>query len=194
MTTTTTSSAVRTVDGTVLPAPGTWEIDPGHADVAFTGRHLMVTKVRGHFTDVRGRITVAEDMNRSAVDVTIGMASVESGNPDRDEHLRSEELFDVERFPEATYRSVSVDWRGDGGTVLGDLTIHGVTRRVPLEVSFEGYARDPWGADRAVFSATAQVNREDFGITWNVALEAGGVLVSREVQLTIDVETVLARS
>ena len=151
----------------------------------------MVTKVRGRFSDVRGSITVAEDMNDSTVDVTIGMASVESGNPTRDEHLRSDELLDVERFPEATFRSVSVDWKGDGGTVLGDLTIHGVTRRVPLEVTFEGYVRDPWGADRAMFSATTQVNREDFGITWNMALEAGGVLVSKDIKISIEIETVL---
>ena len=191
MTTTPTLSPTRTVEGVVLPGAGTWAIDPGHADVAFTGRHLMLTKVRGRFQDVKGSITVAEDMNDSTVDVTIGMASVESGSAARDEHLRSDELFDVERFPEATFRSVSVDWHGAGGTVLGDLTIHGVTQRVPLEVTFEGYVRDPSGADRAIFSAVTQVYREDFGITWNVALEAGGVLVSKDVKITIDIETVL---
>ena len=188
----TTTPPVRTVEGTLLPAAGRWEIDPGHADVAFTGRHFMVTKVRGRFSDVRGAVTVAEDMNSSHVDVTIGMASVESGSTARDEHLRSAELFDVERFPEATFRSTSVDWRGVGGVVHGELTIHGVTRRVALDVSFEGYARDPWGGDRAIFSATTKVNREDFGITWNMALETGGVLVSKDVVITIDVETVLA--
>ena len=120
-------------------------------------------------------------MDDSRVDVTIGTASVESGNPTRDEHLRSDELLDVERFPEITFRSVSVDWNGDGGVVLGDLTIHGTTRRVPLQVTFEGYVRDPFGADRAIFSAETQVNREDFGITWNMALEAGGVLVSKDI-------------
>ena len=192
MTTTPTTSPTRTVDGVALPGVGTWEIDPGHADVAFMGRHLMLTKVRGRFQDVRGSITVAEDMNDSSVDVTIGMASVESGSSARDEHLRSSELFDVENFPEAIFRSVSVDWHGDGGVVHGDLTIHGTTRRVPLRVTFEGYVRDPFGGDRAIFSAETKVNREDFGITWNVALEAGGVLVSKEVTITIDIETVLA--
>lgn len=188
---TSTTHAVRTVDRTVLPAAGRWEIDPGHADVAFTGRHFMVTKVRGRFTDVRGAVTIADDMNDSVVDVTIGMASVESGNPARDEHLRSAELFDVERHPHATFRSVAVEWRGSSGVVEGDLTIHGVTRRVALDVTFEGYARDPWGGDRAIFSAATKVNREDFGITWNVALETGGVLVSKDITITIDVETVL---
>ncbi|HET9421531.1 MAG TPA: YceI family protein [Nocardioides sp.] len=193
MTTTPTWSPTRTVDGVVLPGVGTWAIDPGHADVAFTGRHLMLTKVRGRFQDVRGSITVGETMNDSTVDVTIGMASVESGSSARDEHLRSAELFDVETFPEATFRSVSVEWDGDGGVVDGDLTIHGTTRRVPLRVAFEGYVRDPAGADRAIFSAETQVNREDFGITWNVALEAGGVLVSKDIKITIDIETVLSR-
>ena len=192
MTTTPTSSPTRTVAGVVLPGVGTWEIDPGHADVAFTGRHLMLTKVRGRFQDVRGSITVGENLNDSTVDVTIGMASVESGSSARDEHLRSSELFDVENFPEATFRSVSVDWQGGGGVVHGDLTIHGTTRRVPLRVTFEGYVRDPFGGDRAIFSAETKVNREDFGITWNVALEAGGVLVSKEVTITIDIETVAA--
>jgi polyisoprenoid-binding protein YceI len=190
--TTTTSSPTRTVAGVVLPGTGTWDIDPGHADVAFTGRHIMVTKVRGRFPDVRGSITVGETMNDSTVDVTIGMASVESGSSARDEHLRSSELLDVEQYPEATFRSVSVDWHGNGGVVHGDLTIHGTTRRVPLEVTFEGYVRDPWGGDRAVFSAETRVNREDFGITWNMALEAGGVLVSKDIKITIDIETVLS--
>lgn len=192
-TVTTSSAPTRQVDGHVLPAAGRWEIDPGHADVAFTGRHFMVTKVRGRFTDIRGSVSIAEDFQLSAVDVTIGMASVDSGNQTRDEHLRSAELFDVDRFPEATFRSTGVLWRGRGGIVTGDLTIHGVTRSVGLDVVFEGYVRDPWGGDRAIFSASAEVNREDFGVTWNVALEAGGVLVSKDIKITIDIETVLAR-
>lgn len=188
------TSPTRTVRGHVLPAPGTWEIDPGHADVSFVGRHFMVTKVRGRFTGVTGAVVIAEDIEDSRVEVTIDMASVASGNPTRDDHLRSAELFDVERFPQATFRSTKVVWNGDRGTVLGDRTIHGVTRAVPLEVAFEGHARDPWGGDRAVFSARTRVNREDFGVTWNVALEAGGVLVSKEVQIEIDLETVLGNA
>jgi polyisoprenoid-binding protein YceI len=191
MSTTTPSTPTRRLDDAVVPAAGTWEIDPVHADVAFTGRHFMVTKVRGRFTDVAGTVVIGEDMNDSRVDVVIAMASVESGSDVRDDHLRSPELFDVEQFPQATFRTVSVDWRGSRGVVQGDLTIHGVTRRVPLEVAFEGYVRDPWGGDRAIFSATTRVNREDFGVTWNVALEAGGVLVSKEITIDIQVETVL---
>jgi polyisoprenoid-binding protein YceI len=189
-----TSTATRTVDGTVLPAPGVWDIDPGHTDLAFVGRHFMVTKVRGRFTDVQGAVTIADDLADSTIEVTIGMASVESGSQVRDDHIRSAELFHVEQFPQATFRSVSVDWSGDRGTVHGDLTIHGVTRRVPLEVSFEGHVRDPWGGDRAIFSARARVDREDFGITWNVALETGGVLVSKEIRIEIELETVLRSS
>jgi len=189
----TTTSPTRTLAGTVLPAPGTWEIDPGHTDVSFIGRHFMVTKVRGRFTGVSGRVVIAESFEDSRVDVTIDMATVESGSTARDEHIRSAELFDVERFPQATFRSNEVDWDGAAGRVTGDLTIHGVTRTVTLEVTFEGYARDPWGGDRAIFSARTKVDREDFDISWNMAVETGGVLVSKEIQIEIDLETVLQR-
>ena len=185
-------SPTRILDGDVLPAPGAWDIDPGHTDLAFVGRHFMVTKVRGRFTDVTGRVVVAPQMSDSSVEVTIGMASVQSGSSDRDDHIRSADLFDVERHPTATFVSRSVDWSGPSGTVHGDLTIHGTTRRVPLHVSFEGYVPDPWGGHRAIFSARTTINREDFGITWNVALEAGGLLVSKDVRIEIELETVLA--
>lgn len=185
------TTPTRILDGAVLPAPGTWEIDPDHADVSFTGRHFMLTKVRGRFSDVNGVVVVAEDMRDSRVDVLINVASVESGSSARDEHLRSAELFDAARFPQATFRSTSVDWSQGGGVVHGELTIRGITREVPLDVSFVGYARDPWGGDRAVFSATTRVNREDFGIGWNVTLEAGGVLVSKEIEIEIEIETLL---
>jgi polyisoprenoid-binding protein YceI len=192
-TNTDTPAPVRTLDGHVLPTAGRWEIDPGHAEVAFVGRHLMVTKVRGRFTDVTGCVVIADQVNDSSVEVTINMASVESGSEARDAHIRSAELFDAEAFPLATFRSRTVDWRGAAGTVHGDLTIHGVTRQVPLAVTFEGYVRDPWGGDRAIFSARTKVNREDYGITWNVALEAGGLLVSKDIHIEIELETVLDR-
>lgn len=186
------AAVTRVVDGVTLPVAGTWEIDPGHADVAFVGRHLMLTKVRGRFTDVRGAVHVAEDPAQSSVEVTIGMASVESGSRVRDDHIRSADLFDVDTYPEATFRSVSVDWSGTTGTVMGDLTIHGVTQRVPLHVTYEGTTTSPDGSRRSVFSARTTVDREDFGITWNMALETGGLLVSKEVRIEVDVETVLA--
>lgn len=181
----------RTVEGTTLPAAGRWRIDPGHTEVAFVGRHFLVTRVRGRFTDVSGAITVGDEPEASSVDVTIAMASISSGNPDRDAHLRSAELFDVERHPEARFASRHVTWHGAEGRVVGDLTLHGVTRPVALRVTFEGYVRDPWGGDRAVFSARGTLDREDFGITWNMALEAGGLLVSKEVAVEIDLEAVL---
>src|SRR3954451_6135285 len=147
MTTTAQHTPTRSVGGHVVPATGTWEIDPGHTDLAFVGRHFMLTKVRGRFTGVTGSVVIAEDLADSRVDVTIDMATVESGSTARDEHIRSAELFDVERFPQATFRSTEVDWDGAAGRVTGELTIHGVTRTVTLEVAFEGYARDPWGGD-----------------------------------------------
>jgi len=186
-------SPTRTVGGHVLPAPGAWKIDPGHTDVAFIGRHFMLTKVRGRFTGVTGAVVIAAHLDDSTVDVTINMASVESGSEARDTHIKSADLLDVDTFPTATFRSTTVEWRDTSGTVHGDLTIHGVTRNVPLAVTFEGHARDPWGGDRGIFSATTKVNREDFGITWNVALDAGGLLVSREIQIEIELETVLDR-
>jgi polyisoprenoid-binding protein YceI len=188
--TTSISPSTRVRDGVTLPAAGTWTFDPGHADVGFVGRHFMITKVRGRFTDVQGAVRFAEDPADSSVEVVIGMASVESGNATRDEHLRSAELFDVAAFPEATFRSSRVDWHGTAGTVYGDLTIHGVTREVPLAFRYEGSARDPWGGDRAIYSAQTTVDREDFGITWNMALEAGGLLVSKEIRIEIEIETV----
>jgi len=186
------TNPTRVVSGAVLPAPGTWHLDPEHSEVAFTGRHFMITKVRGRFTDVSGAITIAEDIRDSEAQVVIGMASVESGSDTRDDHLRSPDLFDVEKFPRATFHSRRVEWKGVSGLVHGDLTIHGITREVPLEVWFEGYARDPWGGDRAIFSAETTLNREDFDISWNMPLETGGLLVSRDVTINVQIETLLA--
>jgi polyisoprenoid-binding protein YceI len=187
----TTPPITRVVGGVSLPVEGEWVIDPGHANVAFIGRHFMMTKVRGRFTDVAGVVKIAEDPKDSRVEVTIGMASVNSGDETRDAHLRSVEMFDVAAHPTALFRSVEVDWSAIRGSVLGDLTIHGITRQVTLEVSYEGSTRDPWGGSRSMFSAVTRIDREDFGLTWNVVLEAGGLLVSKEIAIEIDIETVL---
>lgn len=174
-----------------IPAAGTWAIDPGHADVAFVGRHLMFTKIRGRFSDVAGTVVIADEPSRSSVEVTIGMASVVSGSTDRDDHLRSADLFDVERFPTATFRSTEVRWTdGPHAEVQGDLTIHGVTRPVVLDVELSGSLTDPWGGERAMFSASTEIDREDWDLTWNMALETGGILVSKRIRIEIDVETV----
>jgi polyisoprenoid-binding protein YceI len=187
---TATIPATRVVDGVEVPAAGGWVIDPGHADVAFIGRHLMFTKVRGRFTDVTGRVTIGADVADSSVEVTIGMASVTSGADDRDAHLRSSDLFDVERFPTATFASTAVRWDGRRASVAGDLTIVGVTRPVTLEVEHLGTVTAPDGRDRSIFSASTEIDREDWGLTWNMALEAGGILVSKRIRIEIEVETV----
>jgi polyisoprenoid-binding protein YceI len=185
-----TATATRTLAGIVIPAPGTWAIDPGHADVAFIGRHFMLTKVRGRFTGVSGTLQIDEDPTASRVDVTIDMASVSSGDAARDDHLRSPDLFDVGTHPTATFHSTAVEWSGRTGTVTGDLTIKGVTRPVTLAAEFLGHAHDPWGNDRAVFSAHATINREDWGVSWNMLLETGGLLVSKEIRLELELEAI----
>lgn len=190
MSTTESTPATRFVDGIELPAAGTWEIDPGHAEVGFVGRHLLFTKVRGRFRDLHGSIEVADDPNDTTVAVTIDMTSVDTGSDARDGHLRSGDLFDVARFPTATFRAEVRNWRGRSGQLAGDLTIKGVTRPVVLDVEYLGYVRDPWGGDRAVFSARGVVNREDWSVTWNMPLEAGGMVVSKEITLELELEAV----
>jgi polyisoprenoid-binding protein YceI len=184
------TAVTRTVEGTELPAAGTWDVDPVHAHVGFVGRHFGLSRVRGRFTGVDGAVHIAEDIADSAIEVTIDMATVDSGSADRDEHLRSADLFDVERYPTARFRSTRVDVAGSVGKVTGDLTIKGRTRPVTLDVEYLGHARDPWDNERAIFSATASINREDWDVTWNMVLDAGGLLVSKDIQLEIEVELV----
>jgi polyisoprenoid-binding protein YceI len=188
---TSTTSPSTTIEGTGLPAGTTWEIDPGHADVAFVGRHFMLTKVRGRFTDITGEIRIGDDPAHSHIEVTIATASVTSGSRERDDHLRSADFFDVETFPTATFRSVEVRWSGTRAKVAGRLTIVGVERPVVLEVELIGTTVDPWGSARAVFSAFTEIDREDWGLTWNQALAAGGVLVSKKVRIEVEFEAVL---
>ena len=180
----------RNVDGTEVPVVGSWAIDPGHAEVAFIGRHFMLTKVRGRFTDIVGTVVIADDPADSSVDVTINMASVESGSDDRDNHLRSSDFFDVENHPEGRFRSTSVTLNGDTTRVSGELTLVGITCPVVLDVLYVGSTVDPWGGHRAIYSASTEINREDWGLTWNVALEAGGLLVSKKIRIELEVETV----
>jgi polyisoprenoid-binding protein YceI len=191
MSTTTRPPAIRLVEGVELPVPGRWVIDPGHAQLGFVGRHLKFTKVRGRFADVVGSIDVADDPVDTTVDVTIGIASVDTGNEARDEHLRSSDLFDADRYPTASFRGRTAAWSADRGTLVGDLTIKDVTRQVSFDVEYLGFVADPWGGERIVLSARTSINREDFGVTWNVALEAGGLLVSKEIGIEIDFEAVL---
>lgn len=184
-------ASIRTVGGAELPAPGRWQIDPGHTEIAFIGRHFMLTKVRGRFTGVSGAIQVAEDPGASTAEVTIDMASVQSGSQTRDDHLRSADFFDVARHPTATFAGRATGWQGRRGLLAGELTIRGVTRPVTLEAEYLGHVADPWGGQRAIFTAEGTLNREDWGLTWNMPLDGGGLLVSKDIRIEIDLETVL---
>jgi len=184
-------AVTRLVGGAELPAPGRGQIDPGHTEVAFIGRHFMLTKVRGRFTGVSGVIEVAEQPGDTTVDVTIDMTSVESGNQARDEHLRSADFFDVEHYPAATFSARASGWQGTTGVLAGELTLRGVTRPVSLQAEYLGYAADPWGGHRVVFTAAGTVDREDWGLTWNLPLDGGGLVVSKEIRIEIELEAVL---
>ena len=175
--------------GVTTPSAGTWKIDPAHTSAGFVARHLMVTKVRGRFTDVDGEVRIGETPEQSSIEVKLGAASIESGNADRDTHLRSPDFLDVERFPELTFKSTKVEVTGDTTLkVTGDLTVREVTKPVVLDVEYEGLTPDPWGGTRAGFTATTEIDREDWGLTWNVAMESGGVLVSKKVKIELDVQ------
>jgi polyisoprenoid-binding protein YceI len=175
-------------------ATTTWQIDPAHTDVGFEVKHLMISKVRGRFGTVSGTIQLDEaDLTKSSVTAEIDVTTIDTREAQRDGHLRSADFFDVENFPTITFRSTRVEREGeDRATVVGDLTIRGVTREVKLSVEEEGTAKDPWGGDRIAFSATAKIDRRDFGLTWNQALETGGVLVANEIKLILDVQAVKA--
>jgi polyisoprenoid-binding protein YceI len=162
-----------------------------HTTVGFVARHLMVSKVRGSFGKVTGTLTIAENPLQSSVEATIDAASINTGVADRDGHLRGADFLDVERYPALTFRSRRVVPRSDATyVVVGDLTIRGVTREVELEVEFEGVSRSPYGTEVVGFTATTEIDREEFGITWNQALETGGVLVGKRVKIEISAEAV----
>jgi polyisoprenoid-binding protein YceI len=172
----------------------TWKIDPIHSHIEFSVRHLMITTVKGRFTGVDGSVVIDEaDPSKSSVDVRIEASTVDTREPQRDGHLRSADFFDVEKFPHLTFKSTRVgDRTGGDFTVTGDLTIHGVTREIVLQVTDEGRGKDPWGGERAGFSATTKLNRKDYGLTWNQALETGGVVVGDEVKIRLDLQLVKA--
>ena len=170
---------------------GTWTIDPSHTRLGFVARHAMVTKVRGHFEDAAGTVVIdAANPSASTAEVNVALASVSTGSPDRDAHLRSADFFDVENHTTMTFASTAVKADGDQFVMLGDLTIKGVTRPVELELEPTGVATDPFGNVRAGFEGEAQLSRKDFGLTWNVSLEAGGVLVSDKVKIQLDVSAI----
>ncbi|MGK5737654.1 YceI family protein [Micromonospora sp. URMC 103] len=189
--TSSTGAVTRDWDGLTIPTAGTYALDAGHKRVGFVARHMMVSKVRGEFLDASATITVAEDPMQSSVTATIQAASITTGQGDRDTHLRSGDFLDVEKFPTLEFRSTGVKSRdGDEFVLLGELTIKDVTRQVELEVRFEGVGRSPFGQDIFGFAAHTEIDREDFGLTWNVALESGGVLVSKKIKIEIEGEAI----
>jgi polyisoprenoid-binding protein YceI len=176
-------------------ATSTWNIDPVHTAAEFKVKHMMVSNVKGHFTGVKGVLTLDEtELTNSRVEASIDAASINTRDPQRDTHLKSADFFDVEKFPTLTFKSTRITRVNDGElAVAGDLTIHGVTRNVAFTV--EGPtppAKDPWGNTRIGLSAVTKISRKDFGLTWNAALETGGILVGDEVTITLDVQFVKA--
>lgn len=177
--------------GVTVPAPGTFVIDPAHTRVGFVAKHLMVTKVRGSFGELEGVVTVPDDPMQASAEATMQSASITTGSSDRDGHLKSGDFLQVDEFPTVTYRSTAISGvKGGVFTVQGELTIKGVTRPVELAVEVDGVASDPWGGERLSLTARGEIDREEFGLTWNVALESGGVLVSKKVVLEIEAQGV----
>ena len=173
--------------------PGTYAVDPAHSEISFRVRHLL-TKVTGHFREFSGAITVdPSDLERSTVELRINAASIDSATADRDAHLRSADFFDVEKFPHLTFRSERVKQAGEGFVVTGPLTIHGVARTIDLPVTYLGTMNDPWGNAKAGFEATVRLNRKDFGLTWNAALETGGFLVGDDIDVTLNIQAALQK-
>ncbi|MFC4019557.1 YceI family protein [Micromonospora sp. GCM10011542] len=184
-------AVTRDWDGLTIPTAGTYVLDAAHKRVGFVARHMMVSKVRGEFAEATATITVAEDPLQSSVVATIQAASIDTKQADRDAHLRSPEFLESEAFPTIEYRSTGVkSHKGSKFVLSGELTVKGVTRPVDLEVEFEGVGRSPFGQDIFGFAAHAEIDREEFGLTWNVALETGGVLVGRKIKIEIEGEGV----
>jgi polyisoprenoid-binding protein YceI len=191
MTDTITPASTRAVNGLTLPSTGTFVLDKSHTQVGFVARHLMVSKVRGRFTDYEGTIVVADDPAASSVEVIIQAASINTNDEGRDNHVRTNDFLSVDQFPTLTFRSTKVDLGSNGDwKVNGDMTVRGVTRPIVLDVEFEGVIQDPWGNQRLGFTASGEIDRNDFGVSFNAALETGGFVVSPKVKLEIEAEAV----
>lgn len=170
----------------------TWSVDPTHSHVEFAVKHLMISTVRGRFGDIKGTVTYNEtDPTKSKVEIEIGTSSIDTRTEQRDNHLRSPDFFDVEKYPSMKFVSKRIEGDINGEfKIIGDLTIRDQTREVSLDAEFHGKTRDPWGGDRMGFEAKGKINRKEFGLTWNQALEAGGWVVGDDIKLTIEVELV----
>jgi polyisoprenoid-binding protein YceI len=186
--TTTDFGATTSIPGYVA---GTWSIDPVHSEVGFAVRHMMVSKVRGRFRAFSGQIVTGENPLDSAVTAEVDLGSIDTGNEQRDNHIRSADFFEVETYPAMTYRSTGVRPHGDGFLLDGDLTLKGVTRQVPFKLELNGFGPDAYGGTRAGFTATAEINRRDFGVNFSALTETGGAVVSDKVTLHLEIEAVL---
>lgn len=183
-----------TAPATVAPAAGArtaWKLDPTHSLVEFSAKHLMITTVKGRIADVVGTIyTDEKDPKKSSVEATLKAASLDTRTDQRDQHLRSADFLNAEVYPEINFRSTRIEGDKENFKLTGDLTIRDVTKPVTLDVQFEGKTKDPWGGERVGFSGTGKIDRRDFGLTWNQALEAGGVVVGNEIKITLEVQAV----
>ena len=181
--------------GTLTAIPGyvagTWSIDPVHTEVGFAARHMMVSKVRGRFRTFSGQIVTGENPLDSSVTAEIELSSIDTGNEQRDAHIRSADFFEVENYPTMTYRSTGVRAHRGGYIVDGKLTLKGVTKDVPLTLELNGFGPDPYGGTRAGFSATAEINRRDFGVNFTAVMETGGAVVSDKITIHLEIEAVL---
>ena len=182
------STTNETVDFSTLT--GDYEIDPAHTRLGFVARHAMVSKVRGSIPGATGRLHLdGQDPTRSTVEISVPMENITTDQPQRDEHLRSADFFDIKSFPDLTFRSTKVEHRGGNEFRLtGDLTVRDQTRPVVLDVEFTGAGGDPWGNDRIGFEARGEISRKEWGVTWNAAIETGGVMIGDKVKLELDVE------
>ncbi|MGH3774367.1 MAG: YceI family protein [Pseudonocardiaceae bacterium] len=181
------------VTPTMIPGhiAGTWDIDATHSNVSFSVRHMMVSKVRGRFNGVSGRLVTGADLLDSSVTAAIDVNSFDTGNAQRDEHIRSADFLHAAQYPTMTYRSTGVRRDGDDIVVDGELTLHGITRQVPLALEVTGIGPDPYGGTRVGFSATTKINRKDFGIDTELPLDGGGVVIGDTVQISLDIQAVL---
>jgi len=175
------------------PTVVTWKIDPAHTTVEFSAKHLMITTVKGRFTEIEGSITVNGDSPEAAsVEVTMQAASIDTRTEQRDQHLRSADFLDAEKYPTITFKSTKIAGSKEQFKLTGNLTIHGTTRPVTLDVTHEGEAKDPWGGQRIGFSATGKIDRREYGLVWNQALETGALLVSNDIKIQIDAQAIRA--
>ncbi|MGB8861067.1 MAG: YceI family protein [Ilumatobacteraceae bacterium] len=186
------SSTDVTTPGLSALTPGTWTVDASHSTIGFVVRHLVVAKVRGQFTEFTGTLTVADNPLESKVEATVAAGSIDTRDEGRDAHLRGDDFFDVEHFPVWTLVSTGITAKGGDYVLHADLTIKGVTKSVDFDLEFDGVAVDPWNNTKAGFTALAEISRKDFGLEWNVALEAGGFVVGDTVKISLEIEALKA--